>query len=154
MTTTYRIDIINGPNLNFLKDRDHMWYGYLSLEDIEQSCRSLCLNHGVDLVFRQSAYEGQLIDWVHESRLESDGLIINPGGYAHTSIALMDAVEMLDIPVVEVHLSNIQARELYRQESYVSKVVDGVISGLQGHGYLLAIQFIIDKLKNNNKTIN
>lgn len=153
MTATHRIDIVNGPNLNFLKDRNPIWYGSLSLEDIEQSCHALCLQQGIELVFRQSSYEGQLIDWVHESRLESDGLIINPGGYAHTSIALMDAIEMLNIPVIEVHLSNIQAREEYRQESYVSKVVDGVISGFQAHGYLMALQFIIDKFK-NTKTMN
>ncbi len=153
MSVKHRIDVINGPNLNFLKDRNPMFYGFLSLKDIERSCKSLCLTHGIEVVFKQSSYEGQLIDWVHEARMEADGLIINPGGYAHTSIALMDAVELADIPVVEVHLSNIMAREYFRQESYISKVVDGVISGFQGRGYLLGLQFIIDKL-HNHKTIN
>lgn len=131
--------VLNGPNLNLLGIREPSIYGRETLADIEEACLERADVLELDVEFRQSNSEGQLIDWIHEARDSADGIIINAGGYSHTSIALMDALSASDLPVVEVHMSNIHRREEFRHHSYVSRVARGVIVGLGGHGYELAL---------------
>lgn len=137
MTPT--IFILNGPNLNLLGSREPEIYGRESLTDIEAACRlhGERLRLGCDC--RQSNHEGQLIDWVHEARNHAKGIIINPGGYSHSSIALLDALKAFSGPVIEVHLSNIHQRESFRNHSYISLAAKGVICGLGSLGYLAAL---------------
>jgi 3-dehydroquinate dehydratase II len=132
--------ILNGPNLNLLGVRQPEIYGRTSLADVEAECKALAEDLGVELDFRQSNSEGQLIDWIQEARQTADGIVINPGGLTHTSIALMDALIASDLPVIEVHISNIHAREEFRHKSYVSRVAMGVICGLGPQGYLFALE--------------
>lgn len=139
--------VLNGPNLNLLGQRDPAQYGTTTLAEIERSVRSRGAELGFEVEFRQSNHEGQLVDWVQQARGRVAGVIINPAGYSHTSIALRDALEVLDCPVVEVHLSNIHARESFRQHSYVSAVATGVIAGLGAHGYVLAVDAIAGRTK-------
>lgn len=136
------IFVINGPNLNLLGHREPHVYGRETLEDIRQRCerRAERLGHGVD--FRHSNHEGVLIDWVQEARSGACGLVINPGGYSHTSVALLDALKALEIPVVECHLSNPAAREDFRHRSFVSLAATGTICGLGPLGYELAIESV------------
>ncbi len=131
--------VLNGPNLNMLGLREPSIYGRETLADIEEACLERADVLELDVEFRQSNSEGQLIDWIHEARDSADGIIINAGGYSHTSVALMDALSASDLPVVEVHMSNIHRREEFRHHSYVSRVARGVIVGLGGHGYELAL---------------
>jgi 3-dehydroquinate dehydratase-2 len=131
--------VLNGPNLNMLGLREPSIYGRETLADIEEACLERADVLELDVEFRQSNSEGQLIDWIHEARDSADGIIINAGGLSHTSIALMDALTASDLPVVEVHMSNIHRREEFRHHSYVSRVARGVIVGLGGHGYELAL---------------
>src|SRR5436190_1430411 len=114
------IYVLNGPNLNLLGVREPEIYGYDTLADIESRCRARLADTGTGLVFHQSNHEGQLIDWIHEAREQACALIINPAGYGHTSVALLDALKALAIPVIECHLSNPQTREPFRHHSYVS----------------------------------
>jgi len=131
--------ILNGPNLNLLGSREPEIYGRETLNDIE----ALCSNHGakvgLKIECRQSNHEGQLIDWVHEARSSFSGIVINPGGFSHTSIALLDALKAVEKPVIEVHLSNIHQREAFRHHSYISMAAKGVICGLGSLGYLAAL---------------
>ena len=131
---------LSGPNLNLLGVREPEIYGKETLEDVRIRCerRAGALGHAV--VFRQSNHEGQLIDWVQEARTEACAVVINPAGYGHTSVALLDALKTLDIPVVECHLSNPAAREAFRRETYVSLVATGVVSGFGGASYELAVE--------------
>lgn len=131
--------VLNGPNLNLLGSREPEVYGRQSLSDIEKAVTTRAKKAGIEVVFRQSNHEGELVDWVQEARTKASGVIINPGAYTHTSIALLDAFKMLDKPVIEVHLSNLHQREGFRQRSYVSMVAKGVIMGLGPMGYILAI---------------
>lgn len=131
--------VLNGPNLNLLGIREPTIYGRETLADIEEACLERADVLELDVEFRQSNSEGQLIDWIHEARDSADGIIINAGGLSHTSIALMDALSASELPVVEVHMSNIHRREEFRHHSYVSRVARGVIVGLGGHGYELAL---------------
>ena len=131
--------VLNGPNLNLLGVREPTIYGRETLADIEEACLERADTLELDLEFRQSNNEGQLIDWVQEARDSADGIIINAAGYSHTSVALMDALAASDLPIIEVHLSNIHRREEFRHHSYVSRVARGVIVGLGGHGYELAL---------------
>ena len=134
------IYVLSGPNLNLLGVREPEIYGKETLEDVRIRCerRAGALDHAV--VFRQSNHEGQLIDWVQEARTEACAVVINPAGYGHTSVALLDALKTLDIPVVECHLSNPAAREAFRRETYVSLVATGVVSGFGGASYELAVE--------------
>jgi len=136
------IFILNGPNLNMLGKRDPAVYGPHSLSDIETMCRARAAELGVQVDFRQTNHEGTLIDWVHEARDAAAAIIINPGGYSHTSIALMDALEIAAVPVVEVHLSDIHKREAFRRHSYVSLVAKEVICGQGAQGYILALDAV------------
>ena len=134
--------VLNGPNLNLLGTREPEVYGSATLADIEKATAARAKSHGLKIVFRQSNQEGALVDWIHEARAKGCGVIINPGAYTHTSIALLDALKALDKPVIEVHLSNPHRREAFRHHSYVSEVAEGVISGLGKTGYLLAVEGI------------
>lgn len=131
--------LLNGPNLNMLGRRQPEIYGRETLADIEAECRRHAAAIGFALDFRQSNHEGVLVDWIQEARGRMAGIIINPGAYTHTSIAILDALLAVELPVVEVHLSNIHQREAFRQHSYVSKAARGVICGFGSHGYILAL---------------
>jgi 3-dehydroquinate dehydratase-2 len=139
--------VLNGPNLNLLGTREPAIYGSGTLDELETLCAETAEGLGVAIDFRQSNIEGELITWVQEARKNAAGLIINPAGYSHTSVALMDAISALDIPVIEVHLSNIHKREAFRHHSYVSRAADGVICGLGFAGYRLALIALSDILE-------
>ena len=141
------IYILNGPNLNLLGEREPEIYGEISLKDIESSLIKIANENDTEISIHQSNHEGELIDLVHEASKKADGIIINPAGYTHTSIALYDALLTSEVPIIEVHISNIYKREEFRHNSYVSKSADGVISGLGIDGYKFALQFILNKLK-------
>lgn len=131
--------VLNGPNLNLLGTREPEIYGRETLANIEAAARQRAATLGLAIEFWQTNHEGVLIDWVHAAIPATAGLILNPGGYSHTSIALHDALKAFARPKIEVHLSNVYAREGFRHHSYVSSVVTGVISGLGSQGYLLAL---------------
>jgi 3-dehydroquinate dehydratase-2 len=132
--------ILNGPNLNLLGVREPATYGYDTLADVEQRClvRAKALDLTID--FRQSNHEGQIVDWIHEAREAADGIVLNAGAYTHTSVAIFDALSASDLPIIEVHLSNIFRRESFRHHSYVSLAARGGIFGLGPHGYELALE--------------
>lgn len=132
--------ILNGPNLNLLGTREPAVYGNETLDDIETACRDEAERLELEIDFRQSNHEGELVSWIQEARGEHDAIILNAGAYTHTSIAILDALQAVGLPVVEVHLSNIFRRESFRHHSYVSLAARGVICGLGSHGYLLALQ--------------
>ncbi len=131
--------VLNGPNLNLLGVREPATYGRETLADIEEACLEHAASLSMSVDFRQSNHEGQLVDWIQEARGSADGIILNAGAYTHTSIALLDALKAAELPVIEVHLSNIHRREAFRHVSYVSAVAQGVICGFGGHGYVLAL---------------
>lgn len=136
--------VLNGPNLNLLGTRRPEVYGHTSLADVEQLCRETADGLGLDLVFRQSNHEGELVDWVQECGAQvragsSIGAVFNPGAYTHTSVALRDAIEGVELPVVELHVSNVHAREEFRHHSYISPVARGVVVGFGVLGYRLAV---------------
>ncbi len=134
------IHVLSGPNLNLLGTREPEIYGKDTLEDVRTRCEARAASRGVSVVFRQSNHEGVLIDWVHEARTSASALIINPAGYGHTSIALLDALKTLSIPVIECHLSNPAAREEFRRHTYVSLAATGIVSGFGAASYELAIE--------------
>jgi 3-dehydroquinate dehydratase-2 len=139
--------ILNGPNLNSLGKREPGIYGGKSLADIEADCKKAGAGLGLEIDFRQSNHEGNLVDWIQEAGEKAAGIIINPGAYGHTSIAIHDAVRSIaPLPVVEVHLSNIHAREAFRHHSMISSVAAGVILGFGPIGYTLALQAIAARL--------
>jgi 3-dehydroquinate dehydratase-2 len=131
--------ILNGPNLNLLGAREPEVYGSTTLGEIEAECRKAAGKLGLEVDFRQSNKEGELVDWIQEAARRARGIVINPGAYSHTSIAIHDALLGAAIPTIEVHLSNIFARERFRRHSYVSPVASGVICGLGPTGYVLAL---------------
>jgi len=132
------IHILNGPNLNRLGTRESQIYGTLTLGDVEKMAKKRAAAHGFEIVFRQSNHEGELVDWLHAAA-DSAGVVLNAGAYTHTSVALHDAVRAIDAPVIEVHLSNVFAREAFRHHSMISPVAKGVICGFGADSYLLAI---------------
>ena len=140
MKTVY---ILNGPNLNLLGTREPEIYGKTTLAEIEQSCRDFGSEHGLEIQFLQSNHEGQLIDWIQDAGKKGLGILINPGAYTHTSIAIRDALSAVQVPVIEIHLSNIHRRERFRHRSYVSQVATGVICGLGPVGYVLGLQALV-----------
>ena len=140
MSKTIKILVINGPNLNLLGTREPEIYGRETLEDIEEACRTLGQDLGFEVLCYQSNSEGALVDRVQQARADCAGIVINPGAYTHTSVALLDALLACAVPVIEVHLSNIHRREDFRHHSYVSKAAEGVICGLGAHGYDMALR--------------
>ena len=141
-----KICILNGPNLNLLGEREPEIYGRSSLKDVEKSLNKIAKTNDLEIVFEQSNHEGELIELIQTASKESKGIIINPAGYTHTSIAIYDALLSSKLPIIEVHLSNIYKRENFRHISYVSKAADGVISGLGVEGYIFALKALINKL--------
>ena len=131
--------ILNGPNLNLLGVRDPSIYGRDTLGDIEERCTARAASLGLEIDFRQTNHEGQIVDWIQEARESADGIILNAGALTHTSVAVLDALAAAELPVVEVHLSNIFRRDRFRRHSYVSLAANGVICGLGAHGYELAL---------------
>lgn len=144
MKKSGKIYILNGPNLNLLGTREPHLYGKETLADIKKSCEKKARTLSFSIEFRQSNHEGDLIDWIQEAGKQGAGLIINPAGYGHTSIAIMDALLAIKIPAIEVHLSNIYKREEFRHHTYSSRAVRGLISGLGSQGYLLALEALAE----------
>lgn len=138
------IYVLNGPNLNLLGVREPDIYGTATLADVQALCERRATALGRTIVFHQSNHEGQLIDWIQEARTAASALVINPAGFGHTSVALLDALKALDIPVVECHLSNPAARETFRHHTYVSLAATGLVSGFGAKSYELAIEAAAD----------
>jgi 3-dehydroquinate dehydratase-2 len=132
--------VLNGPNLNLLGKRQPQIYGHETLADVEAGCRGLAAELGLAIRFHQSNSEGQIVDWIHEARETAGGIAINPAAYTHTSVAILDALNAFDGPVIEVHISNVHKRESFRHHSYVSLRADGVIAGFGTQGYDLALR--------------
>ena len=140
------IYILNGPNLNLLGHREPEVYGYTTLAQIEAMCAAQAESHGLAIVFRQSNREGEIVDHIQEARTSASAVIINPAGYGHTSIAILDSIQALKVPVIEVHLSNIHRREAFRHNSFVSKGATGIVMGLGAQGYLRAVDAVAEIL--------
>ncbi len=135
-----RVLILNGPNLNLLGVREPEIYGSTTLAQVEANCRAFAKTAGMTIEFKQSNHEGQLIDWVQDARETADAIVINPAGYTFTSVSLMDALKMFKGPIVEVHISNIHAREATYHHSRISPIAKAVICGLGAFGYVAALQ--------------
>jgi 3-dehydroquinate dehydratase-2 len=141
------IAVLNGPNLNLLGTREPEKYGTATLDDVEALCAEAAEELGLAIDFRQTNSEGELITWVQECRGRAEGIVINPAGYSHTSVALMDALLAVGLPVIEVHITNIHRREEFRHHSYVSRAATGVIAGLGIGGYALALRAMAGMLE-------
>ncbi len=146
MAQAPRVLILNGPNLNLLGTREPEIYGSTTLDQIEAECRAHGADRGLTVECRQSNGEGELVDWIQAARGNFDALILNPGAYTHTSIAILDALLAVGLPVVEVHLSNIHRREDFRGQSYVSKAALGIIAGFGKAGYVMALDALAERL--------
>jgi 3-dehydroquinate dehydratase-2 len=140
--------VLNGPNLNLLGKRQPEIYGRETLADVEAECRRVGAELKLDIVFRQSNREYEIIDWIHESRETAGGIVINPAAFTHTSVAILDALNACEFPIFEVHISNVHAREPFRHHSYISPKATGVIAGFGTQGYQLALRrvaYLIDQ---------
>ena len=142
-----KIIILNGPNLNLLGEREKSQYGNFTLQDIEKNCKEFSERNSLKLTLFQSNIEGELVEKIQKSRNEQDGLIINAGGYTHTSVAIHDALKILKMHIIELHISNIYNREDFRHKSLISKVAKGVICGFGEKGYIMALEAMIEYLK-------
>ena len=147
-----KVAVINGPNLNMLDKRESNIYGDVSLAEINNQLEKIASKNNFLIIFFQSNHEGEIVDYIQDNFEEWDGLIINPAGLTHTSVVLRDVLEILQIPMVEVHLSNIYAREKFREKSLIRDIVDGHISGLGVHGYKAALNFLINII-NKGETV-
>ena len=143
----FKIIIINGPNLNLLGEREKEKYGNTSLEEIKKDCLSFSKKNNINLTFFQSNVEGEIVNEIQKARNTQNCLIINAGGYTHTSVAIHDALKILKIPTIELHITNIYKREDFRHKSLISNVVDGIICGLGSEGYTLALKASINFIK-------
>jgi 3-dehydroquinate dehydratase II len=143
--STASLLVLNGPNLNLLGTREPEKYGTATLADVEALAAETAARFGWTVQCRQSNHEGQLIDWIHEARGRHAGIVLNPGAYSHTSIAIRDALSAVELPVVEVHLTNIHAREEFRHRSYVSGVAEAVLCGTGMQGYAYAVEHLARK---------
>ena len=141
--------VLNGPNLNLLGVRDPAVYGRDTLADIEARCLARAAALDLQIDFRQTNHEGQLVDWIQEARESADGIVLNAGALTHTSVAVLDALYAAELPVIEVHLSNIFRRERFRHHSYVSLAARGVICGLGAHGYELALEGVANLIEDD-----
>ncbi len=144
MPTVY---VLNGPNLNLLGVREPVVYGRTTLADIEARCRARAGTLGLEIEFRQTNHEGQLVDWIQEARQSAQAIVLNAGALTHTSVAVLDALSATGLPIIEVHLSNIFRREHFRHHSYVSLAAAGVICGIGAHGYELALDAVANLIK-------
>ena len=142
-----KIIILNGPNLNLLGEREKKQYGNFTLDDIEKNCKEYSSQNNIKLSFFQSNIEGELVDQIQNSRNNQDGIIINAGGYTHTSVAIHDALKIVKIPIIELHISNIYNREEFRHKSLISKVAKGVICGFGANGYIMSLDAMNKFLK-------
>lgn len=142
-----KIEVIHGPNLNLLGVREPDVYGAETLADIDRQIAAAASDRGIDVRCRQSNHEGELVTWIQEARESADGIIVNPGGYTHTSVAIRDALLASEVPAIEVHLSNPDAREEFRRRSLVADIVRGRIAGFGPLGYILALQAFDDMLR-------
>lgn len=147
---TKSILILNGPNLNKLGTREPHIYGSATLRDVEDMCRDRAQSHGLEISFHQSNSEAQIIDWIHEAMDGASGIIINPAAFTHTSVAILDALKMVDCPIIELHISNPHKREPFRQHSYVTYAATGMICGLGVNGYPLAVDAMAGMIKSEN----
>ena len=145
-----KIIILNGPNLNLLGEREKNQYGSLTLKDIEDRCKEFGKRNDLIIKFYQSNIEGEIVEKIQTSRNIQDGLIINAGGYTHTSVAIHDALKIIKIPIIELHISNIYNREEFRHKSLISKVANGVICGFGAEGYVMALKAMERFLKNED----
>ncbi len=148
---TLPIYILNGPNTNLLGDREPEIYGYTTLPQIGEMCAAQAKTHGLSVVFRQTNREGDLVDWIQEARKQASAIIINPAGYGHTSVAILDALLACTIPIIECHLSNLHRREPFRHHSWVAKAATGIIMGFGAQGYIRAVDAVADILKAKKK---
>ena len=146
-----KIIIINGPNLNLLGEREKEKYGNTTLKQIKKECENFAKKKKITIAFKQSNIEGKIIDYIQESRKKFDGLIINAAGYTHTSVAIRDALMILKIPIVELHITNIYNREKFRHKSLLSKAARSVICGFGTKGYVLALKGLKEIIKNENR---
>ena len=145
------IIIINGPNLNLLGEREKNKYGTMSLKEIENNCLSFCKKNGLNLTFYQSNIEGEIVEKIQSARSSFNGLIINAGGYTHTSVAIHDSLKILKIPIIELHITNIYNREEFRHKSLISNAATGVICGFGSEGYIMSLNAINNLIKNENR---
>ncbi len=143
--------VLNGPNLNLLGLREPAIYGAATLTDVEARCRAHAAALGLDIDFRQSNIEGELVTWIHEAREKASGIAINAGAYTHTSVALHDALKAADLPAVELHLSNVHKREAFRHHSFIAPAVNGVICGFGTESYVLALSALHSIITANKK---
>ena len=145
------IIIINGPNLNLLGEREKNKYGTMSLKEIENNCTSFCKKNELNLTFYQSNIEGEIVEKIQSARSSFSGLIINAGGYTHTSVAILDALLAVKKPAIELHITNIYKREDFRHKSLISNAVDGIICGMGSDGYIMALDGIKKIIENENR---
>jgi 3-dehydroquinate dehydratase-2 len=142
-----KIIILNGPNLNLLGEREQNQYGSFTLKDVEERCQDYAKKNNLNISLYQSNIEGELVEKIQESRNQHNGLIINAGGYTHTSVSIYDALKIIKIPIIELHISNIYNREEFRHKSLISKVAKGVICGFGANGYIMALSAMNQYLK-------
>lgn len=145
------IYVLNGPNLNLLGKRQPAIYGYETLADVEEDCRRVAKEHNLEIRFHQSNREYEIIDWIHEARETAAGIVINPAAFTHTSVAILDAFNTCEFPIIEVHISNVHKREAFRHHSFISPVASGVIAGFGTQGYTLAIQRLAKLIETGKK---
>ena len=145
-----RILVLNGPNLNMLGAREPAIYGHQTLDDVHDMCTQRAEALQLEIDFRQSNHEGELVEWIQQARGAFAGIVINPGGYTHSSVAILDALRLSELPVIEVHISNIFRREPFRGHSYISQAAIGMITGLGAHGYALALDAIAEIVATGN----
>ena len=146
-----KIIILNGPNLNLLGEREKKQYGSFTLSDVEKNCKEFANKNNLNISFYQSNIEGEIVEKIQNSRNDQNGLIINAGGYTHTSVAIHDALKIIKFPIIELHISNIYNREDFRHKSLISKVANGVVCGFGAHGYIMALEAMNKYLKNENR---
>jgi 3-dehydroquinate dehydratase-2 len=142
-----KIIILNGPNLNLLGEREKDKYGNITLEDIEKNCQKFAKINNINLFLYQSNIEGEIVDEIQKARKNQNGLIINAGGYTHTSVAIHDALKIVEIPIIELHITNIYNREEFRHKSLISKVAKGILCGFGTDGYIMALQAMKNYIK-------
>ena len=146
-----KILVINGPNLNLLGTRENEKYGIITLEDIEKKCKAHCYKIDIQVEFKHSNVEGEIVNFIQDAKKNYDGIIINAGGYTHTSVAILDALLAVKKPAIELHITNIYKREDFRHKSLISKAVDGIICGMGSDGYIMALDGIKKIIENENR---